>query len=137
MAGMDTWREEDTISPKEKEQTILKVNPTQGKHRATDRRREDEVRDYEEGMKSPEPKAPSVTQQNMSYLEDCIDTLFKRVEMLGIRLESVLSEGSPEVAAERRSYGGNSPLSEQLAMFCRRLNDLQDRLEYLTARIDL
>ena len=132
MAGMDTWREEDTISPREKEPTVLKVNPTQGKHRAFDFRREDEVND---GMKSP--NTPSVTEQNMSFLEDCIDNLFKSAEILGIRLETVLSEGSPEVASERRSYGGSSPLSERLAIFCRRLNDLQDRLEYLTARIDL
>lgn len=135
MAGMDTWREEDTISPKEKEPKVFKVNPTQGKHRKTYSRREDEMMDSE--MKSPSPKAPSVTQQNMSYLEDLIDTLFKRVEMLGMRLENVLSEGSPETASDRRSFEGNSPHSEQLAMFCRRLSDLTDRVEYLTARIDL
>lgn len=134
---MDIGREAHPLSRTPEIEKIFKELEETHPYRELDRRREDEVRDYEEGMKSPEPKAPSVTQQNMSYLEDCIDTLFKRVEMLGIRLENVLSEGSPEVAAERRGYGGNSPLSEQLAMFCRRLNDLQDRLEYLTARIDL
>lgn len=129
---MDTWREEDTISPKEKEPTVFKVNPTQGKHRATDSRREDEVM-----SENATPKAPSVTQQNMAFLEECIDRLFKSAELLGIRLENVLTESSPEAASDRRGFGGNSPLSEQLAIFCRRLEDLNDRLSYLTARIDL
>lgn len=150
MDGMDSWGEAifAVSDPKDK-QTIQEEYSTSESYQPTHRRREDEVKFWppiegegikmmqEMGMKSPEPSAPSVTQQNMSYLEDCIDTLFKRVEMLGIRLENILSEGSPEVASDRRSYGGNSPHSEQLAMFCRRLSDLTDRVEYLTARIDL
>jgi hypothetical protein len=130
---METRRETSIDATVPEESKILEVYQAPFAYQPTHCRRENEVMDSE--MKSP--KAPSVTAQNMSYLEDCIDNLFKSAEVLGIRLENILSEGSPEVAAERRSYGGNSPLSEQLAVFCRRLNDLQDRLEYLTARIDL
>lgn len=129
---MDTRREAYSLSTTEKIEAFQEEYSTSGKHRATDRRREDEMM-----SENATPKAPSVTQQNMAFLEECIDRLFKSAELLGIRLENVLTEGSPETASDRRGFGGNSPLSEQLAMFCRRLEDLNDRLSYLTARIDL
>jgi hypothetical protein len=132
VAGMDFGREEDTLSNAEIIEALQKVNSTSGKHRATDRRRENEMM-----SENATPKAPSVTQQNMAFLEECIDRLFKSAELLGIRLENILTESSPEAASDRRGFGGNSPLSEQLAIFCRRLEDLNDRLSYLTARIDL
>lgn len=90
-----------------------------------------------EGMKSPSPKASSVTEQNFTYLQDNIDRLFKCVDNLEQRLSIVLVDGQPDSVGDRIGYGGNTSLSENLAMLCRRTQDLHDRLEYLTARIDL
>lgn len=143
---MESRGEAGIVSRKEEIEAFFEERAKERTYRAKHFRREDEVSEAygpdrvfggSEGMKTPTPKAPSITQQNMSYLEECIDTLFKSAEVLGIRLENILSEGSPEVAADRPNYGGNSPFSTQLAVFCRRLSDLNDRLEYLTARIDL
>lgn len=130
---MDTWREEDTISPKEKEPKVFKVNPTQGKHRAHDFRGEDEMMDSQPQAKQHD----SVLNQNYQYLADNIERLYNQVENLEQRLKIILTDSEPESARDSMGYGGNTALSENLAQLCRKTQDLSDRLNYLTARIDL
>lgn len=136
---MDTWGEAifAVSDPKDK-QTVLKVNPTQGKHRAADRGRQDEVMGQfdEMSMKSPAVKPDSVLHQNYQYLVDNIERVYNQVENLEQRLMVILTDAEPE-SRDSVGYGGNTPLSENLAMLCRRTQDLSDRLSYLTARIDL
>lgn len=147
MAGMDARGKENLTFRQEAEiKALFKKHQASGKHRATDQRREDEmsespvrvsgVQRFEgsEGMKSP---SKSVTEQNFSYLQDNIERLFVKIDSLEQRLQVVLTDGQPDSAGDRMGYGGNTPLSENLAMLCRRTQDLHDRLEYLTARIDL
>lgn len=89
-----------------------------------------------EGMKSP--TSGSVTEQNYTYLQENIERLFVKVDSLEQRLKIVLTESQSEMDTKPSiGYGGNTVLSENLALLCRRTQDLTERLEYLTARIDL
>ena len=96
--------------------------------------REDEVSSM--GMDAS-PKAPSVLSQNISYLEDQIDELYKKVETLLQLLVPILKEPSPEAAEKSPGYESNTALSAQIGNLNARLSSLNERLYALTQRIDL
>ena len=85
----------------------------------------------------PQPKAPSVTTQNMQYLSDNLQELHSVVESLYVRLATVLTDSSPTDKENKRAYNGNNTLNEALASYCRQVDDIIDNVRALTARIDL
>jgi hypothetical protein len=85
----------------------------------------------------PQPKAPSVTTQNMQYLSDNLQELHSVVESLYVRLATVLVDSSPSPTQDKKAYNGTNTLNEALASYCRQIDDVIDNVRALTARIDL
>lgn len=140
MVGMDSWGDSQTISRAAKEQAIQEIIAASGKHRKIDSGREDEVSYDErlEGSINVSPRDTSVLQQNMNYLAENIERLYDVVNRLQDRLSPILTEGPSEKGAEpSQGYGGNTMISEGVANFCRKTQNLYENLNFLTSRIDL
>lgn len=139
MVGMDSWGDSQTISRAAKEQAIQEIIAASGKHRKIDSGREDEVSYDErlEGSINVSPRDTSVLQQNMNYLAENIERLYDVVNRLQDKLSPILMEGSPETSEKSMGYGGNTMISEGVANFCRKTQNLYENLNFLTSRIDL
>jgi hypothetical protein len=87
---------------------------------------------------NPRPISNSATEQNFMALTKNIDDLFNAVVELEQRIAPILLPDGPESRGdERRGYAGPTGVSERLGGLCHRTDDLRDRLNYLTQRIDL
>lgn len=90
-----------------------------------------------EDYKSPTASSVSVTEANFQTLSDNVDTLVCLLSELADKISPILIDDYPTESKDTAGYASPTRISERLANLCVRTDELNNRVKYLTSRVDL